>query len=117
MISAAIRTRVLVSVLAALTLVIGSLLLIFYEPRLESLPETHEPANDGPKPRIKTAPDSETRVKPWPSAPPRVTCVGPRGLELGQGPNDDDLHESVIENLGMAPAVPSTIMHHSLPCF
>jgi hypothetical protein len=104
MISIAVRTRILVSVLAALALGVGSLFLIFYEPCLQPLP-SHEPqTTGGPGPRIETAPDSETQVKPWFSSAPRVIGAGPRGLDLGQGQNDDNLHESVIENLGTFPA-------------
>ncbi|KAL2131357.1 hypothetical protein VTI74DRAFT_5192 [Chaetomium olivicolor] len=60
------------------------------------LPASQGPAAPNHKPTIKTAPDRETEIKPWSSAPPRVPCTGPRGLEVGQD-NDDNLHESAID--------------------
>ena len=107
------RTRVLAPALAAaVTLVLGCLFLIFYEPGLESVPPVQEPpianlpvantttpTNSTASNFIRPAPARETEIKQWPSTPPRVACVGPRGLDLDQD-NDDSLRESAIDNLG-----------------
>ena len=104
------RTRVLAPALAAaVSLVLGCLFLIFYEPGLESVPPVQEPPisnvanatnaiNSTVSTFIRPAPDHETEIKQWPSTPPRVACVGPRGLDLNQD-NDDSLRESAIDNL------------------
>lgn len=104
------RTRVLAPALAAaVSLVLGCLFLIFYEPGLESVPPVQEPpisnvanatnaTNSTVSTFIRPAPDHETEIKQWPSTPPRVACVGPRGLDLNQD-NDDSLRESAIDNL------------------
>ena len=104
------RTRVLAPALAAaVSLVLGCLLLIFFEIDLESEPVVQEPpisyatnatnnTNTTANPFTRPAPDHQTEIKEWPSTPPRVACVGPRGLYLDQD-NDDSLRESAIDNL------------------
>ena len=104
------RTRVLAPVLAAaVSLVLGCLFIILYETGLESEPLVQEPpisyatnatntTNSTASTFIRPAPDHETEIKQWPSTPPRVACVGPRGLDLNQD-NDDSLRESAIDNL------------------
>lgn len=98
MINFGIRTRILVFVLIALELgLVGIQFLIRDEACLESLPAGHGRPNAGPWPRIRTAPDRETEIKQWSLAPPRVSCVGPRGLDLGQEENDDNPRENAID--------------------
>jgi hypothetical protein len=100
MINTSARTRALVFVLLAL----APLLLVIThfrtrdEPRLEPLSTVAVPGDNGPKPSIKPAPDSATEIKQWALVPPRVPCLGPRGLDLTEE-NDDTLSESVIDNL------------------
>ena len=103
------RTRLLLPALtAALSLLLCVLWLVFPAHRLQSLlpsqTQTALPGGDnttGPRPSIGPAPARETEIKPWPGAPPRAVCMGPRGLDLDGGDNDDGLRESVIANLGM----------------
>ncbi|KAK3295224.1 uncharacterized protein B0H64DRAFT_142450 [Chaetomium fimeti] len=94
----AARTRIFFFVLIALALgLVGTQFLIRDEARLESLPAGHGRPKAGPRPNINTAPDLETEIKQWSLAPPRVPCVGPRGLDLGQEDNDDNPLENAID--------------------
>jgi hypothetical protein len=91
------RTRILVFVLVALALGLGGAhFFLRGEARLETLPANHGQPDPNLRPSIKTAPETETEIKPWPAAPPRTPCVGPRGLDLGPE-NDDNPREKAID--------------------
>jgi hypothetical protein len=100
MINTSARTRALVFVLLALALLLlaSTHFRKRDEPRLEPLDSVAVPVDDGPEPSIRPAPDSATEIKQWILAPPRVPCLGPRGLDLTEQ-NDDTLSESVVDNL------------------
>ncbi|KAH6635749.1 hypothetical protein F5144DRAFT_565340 [Chaetomium tenue] len=98
MINFGIRTRILAVVLIALALgLVGTQFLVRDGTRLESLPAGHGRPNAGPRRSIKAAPSYETKIKEWRLAPPRVPCVGPRGLNLGLEENDDNPRENAID--------------------
>ncbi|KAL2177449.1 uncharacterized protein P884DRAFT_243563 [Thermothelomyces heterothallicus CBS 202.75] len=92
------RIRILALLFIALSLgLVGTLLVTRDDARLEPLPLAHGRPDPNARPAIKTASPRETNIKEWSFAPPRVPCVGPRGLVLGSEENDDNLRESIID--------------------
>lgn len=93
------RTRLVIIIVVALTVVVASTRFLI-PGRLESLPPAQAP--EIAEPSIGLASDAETDPKQY-NAVPRVPCTGPRGLDLQE--SDDHLHESTI-NIRKSPPQP-----------
>ncbi|KAK4140486.1 uncharacterized protein C8A04DRAFT_14913 [Dichotomopilus funicola] len=95
--SSGIPTRIWVPVLIALLFGVVVTTLLLHD---EILPVDYGPppnTETGPKPNINRVPVRDTDLKQWGFSPPRVSCTGPRGLDLGPEDNDDNVRENTID--------------------
>jgi len=89
--------RLVVLVVVAVTLaVVAARFMLFGDGRLKSLPADHGRPSGSPNPSIRPASSKETEFPEWNPALPRVTCAGPRGLNVNDGA-DESIHESAID--------------------
>lgn len=92
------RIRILALLFVVLSLgLVGTFLVARDGSRLEPLPLAHGRPNPHARPAVKTTPAHETTIKEWSIGPPRVPCVGPRGLVLESEGNDDNPRENIID--------------------